>query len=211
LTEDRYQAVAGMLRLEFRRLGELIECERVGSSTIREKNRRSARLVVIEALQKVAAALEDVASLYRSSLSPEEIIDEARFQHRLVVVTKPRMAFFDGDKLNVDWNKKSKPWELLRYLAAKGERLECVDQYDLSGSPSPSALSTTKGRLCKYLMDSDPSPNSPASQLACRIETTKDGEYYLDLPPNKMKLLDLEYLGANEWTVDPAEFEGVTH
>lgn len=184
LTEDRYQAVVVMLRLEFRRLGELIEYEQVDSSTIREKSRRSARLVVIDALQKVAAALEDVAPFYRSSLSPKELIDEARFQYRLVVVTKPRMAFFDGDQLSVDWNKKSKPWELLRYLAAKGEQLKCVDQYDPSGNPSPSAMSTTKGRLCQYLMDSEPTPNSPASQLACCIETTKEGEYYLNLAPH---------------------------
>jgi hypothetical protein len=55
----------------------------------------------------------------------------------------------------------------------------------------------------------DDSTNSPASQLASRIEKATGGEFYLDLEPDQVKLLDLEKLGANDWTVDPSQFEVV--
>lgn len=206
LSEDCYQAKAGILGLEFRRLCELIEYDQVDPRTIQESGRRQASIVVMDAIQQVLAAIEDVAELYRSELSPDEIINEARSRHRLVVVTRPRMAFFDGVKLNIDWNRQKRPWELLRFLAAKGERLDCVDRYHLSGSPTPHALSNLKSRLCKILMESDDLPDAPATQLAARIEHA-DGEMRLDLPPGEIKVVDLEASGADEWTIDPTEFE----
>jgi hypothetical protein len=209
VTEDRYQVTAEILRREFRRLFEVVEYGLVASSTVREAHRRGAMIVDLDSVQQVAAALADVAELYRQSVCPVELIEEARTLHRLVVVTKPRMAFFDGVKLDIDWNAMSTSWELLLHLAARAERLVGVDQYDLGGVPNARVLSTRKYRLCKYLLDSDDSLNSPASQLASRIGKASGGEYYLDLDPDQVKLLDLEKLGADEWTVDPSEFEVV--
>ena len=160
----------------------------------------------MDAIQQVLAAIEDFAELYRRELSPEEIINEARSRYRLVVVTRPRMAFFDGEKLNIDWNRKKRPWELLQFLAAQGERLDCVDRYHLSGSPTPHALSNLKSRLCKILMESDELPDAPATQLAALIEHA-DGEMRLDLLPDEIKVVDLEANGVDEWTIDPTEFE----
>jgi hypothetical protein len=170
VTEDRYQVTAEILRREFRRLSEVVECALVDSSTFREARRRPAMIVDLDSVQQVAAALADVAELYRQSVCPVELIEEARTLHRLVVVTKPRMAFFDGVKLDVDWNAMSKSWELLLHLAARAERLDGVDQYDLDGAPGAGVLSTRKYRLCKYLINSDDSTNSPAAQLASRID-----------------------------------------
>ncbi|MDA1013987.1 MAG: hypothetical protein O3A00_05990 [Planctomycetota bacterium] len=206
LREDIYQAKSGMLGLEFRRLFELIEYDQVDARTIQESGRRQASIVVMDAIQQVLAAIEDVAELYRRELSLEEIINEARSQYRLVVVTRPRMVFFDGEKLNVDWNRKNRPWELLRFLAAQGERLDCVDRYHISGSPTPHALSNLKSRLCKILMESDDLPNVPATQLAALIEHA-DGAMRLDLAPDEIKVVDLEDSGADEWTIDPTGFE----
>jgi hypothetical protein len=206
LREDYYQTRAGMLGLEFRRLFELIEYDQVDSGTIQESGRRQASIVVMDAIQLVLAALGDIAELYRRDLSPEEIINEARLQNRLVVVVRPRMAFFDSEKLKVDWNRHNRPWELLRFLAAQGERLDGVDRYHLSGSPTPHALSNLKSRLCKILMEIDDSADAPAAQLAARIEHV-DGEMRLDLTPDEIKVIDLEDSGADEWTVDPTEFE----
>ncbi|MEK6234593.1 MAG: hypothetical protein N2C14_07760, partial [Planctomycetales bacterium] len=206
LREDYYQAKVGLLGLEFRRACEPIEHDQVDSRTIRESGRRQASIVVMDAIHRVLAAIEDVAELYRRELSPEEIINEARLRYRLVVVTRPAMAFFDGEKLRVDWNRKKRPWELLRFLAAQGERLDCVDRYRLSGSPSPHALSNLKHRLCKFLMESDDAADAPGGQLATRVEHV-DGEVRLDLQPNEIKVIELGDNAADEWTVDPSEFD----
>jgi hypothetical protein len=204
--ESLYQACAGMLRSQFRHRVELVECQWINATTIQESGRRQASIVVMDAIEQVLSAIEDVAELYRRELSPEEIINEARSRYRLVVVTRPRMAFFDGEKLNIDWNRKKRPWELLQLLAAQGERLDCVDRYHLSGAPTPHALSNLKSRLCKILMESDDLPDAPATQLAALIEHV-DGETRLDLPPDEIKVVDLEANGADEWTIDPTEFE----
>ena len=206
LTEDRYQVPADMLGLEFWRLCELIEYDHSGGVSIRESSRRQTRLIVMDSLQKVAGALADIAPMYRQAVSPEDIIGEARYQYRLLVVTNPRMVFFDGVLLSVNWNRQNRPWELLLNLAAQRTRLAGVDRYALSGSPSPHGLSGIKYRLSKILMELDELSTAPGAQLASRIEITKEREFYLDLAPAEIQVLDLERLGANEWTVDPAEF-----
>jgi len=205
LPESHCQVSGKMLRVQFRRRGELIECERVDAGRIREIGRREASLIDIESVHTILAAIEDVAELYRRDLFPEEIIDEARSRYRLVVVAQPRMAFFDGVKLDIDWNRQGRLWELCQLLAEHGERLECVDRHHLSGSPRPHAFTNLKSRLCRILMESDDSPNGPATQLAALIENV-EGEMRLDLPPNKIKVINLSG-GADEWNVDPSEFD----
>jgi hypothetical protein len=54
---------------------------------------------------------------------------------------------FVGRSACSPWNAMSKPWELLLHLATRAERLDGVDQYDLSGAPGAGVLSTRKYRL----------------------------------------------------------------
>jgi hypothetical protein len=207
LREDIYQAKAGILGLEFRRLFELIEYDQVDARTIQESGRRQASIVVMDAIQQVLAAIDDVAELYRRELSPEEIINEARTQHRLVVVTKPRLVFWDAVELGINWNRKSASWEMLLHLAAHAEQLDGIDQYDLSGVMDNRALSVRKFNLCKHLRNAE--VGSPAAQLAAHLEKVPRGECYIDLQPSEVKVLDLERLGADEWTVDRNEFSSI--
>jgi hypothetical protein len=51
--------------------------------------------------------------------------------------------------------------------------------------------------------------NRSTSWRAILIRPWPLGEFYLDLEPVQVKLLDLEKLGANDWTVDPSQFEVV--
>ena len=206
LSEDRYQAPAGMVGLEFRRLFELIEYDQPDGVSIRESSRRQTPLIVVDSVQKVAGALADIAPMYRQALCPEDIIEEARHRYRLLVVTNPRMVFFDSVLLRINWNRKNKLWEFLQQLAARGAQLASVDRYHLNGAPSQHTMNQTKYRLSKLLLELDDSPTAPGANLAARIEHSKEREFHLDLATTEIQVLDLENLGANEWTVDPAEF-----
>lgn len=92
------------------------------------------------------------------------------------------------------------------FLAAKGAQRDCVDRYHLSGSPSPHALSNLKSRLCKLLIESEDSASQTAAQLATHIEHSH-GEMRLQLAPDEIKVIELSGYGADEWNLDPAEFD----
>ena len=65
------------------------------------------------------------------------------------------------------------------------------------------ALSVRKFNLCKHLRNAEVgSPDCSPARLP-HLEKVPRGECYIDLQPSEVKVLDLERLGADEWTVDP--------
>ncbi|MCY2995961.1 MAG: hypothetical protein NTY19_50140 [Planctomycetota bacterium] len=200
---------AAMLRFFFRHTGEITEIELLDAQKARVVGHRKAQLVDMSLVRSVAAALDDLEEMYEEGVMPEDLINEARTQHRLVVVVSPRMVFWDGVKLDVDWNGKDKSWEMMLLLAARAEQLEGVDQHGLSGAHDNRGLSVRKHNLIKQLTADNRVGNSPAAELAARIEKRPKGECYLDLEPNEVKVLELGAVRADGWTVDPRDFEDI--
>ncbi|MCA9069044.1 MAG: hypothetical protein KDA84_08985 [Planctomycetaceae bacterium] len=196
---------AAMLRKLFRHTGEIIEVERLGNSKGRVVSRRKAQLVDWKLIQQVAAALEDVTPLYESDISSEDLINEARSQYRFVLVQNPRMVFWDGQKLAIEWDNKPKLWELLEQLALRGAD-EGVDRDHLTGTPSPQAMSTRRNRLRNCLCEAANETAASGQQLASRIQRIQDGLCKIALNSGEIKVLDLE---SDAWLIDCQEFEQI--
>ncbi len=197
---------AAVLRSLFRRRGELTEVQPPNAKAGPVVGRREAQIVDMKLVRMVAAALDDLKEMYEQETMPEDLINEARSKHRLVVVVSPRMVFWDGVNLGINWNRKEKSWEMLMHLAAHAEELKGVDQFRLSGVRTHRGLSVRKHNLIKHLTPDNSTDDSPAAQLAARIQKNAGGECYLELKPHEVKVLDLSALGADSWTIDLKDF-----
>eukprot|EP00913_Durusdinium_trenchii_P022830 g21434.t1 len=102
MTADCYQAKAGILGLEFRRLHELIEFDQVDSKTIQESGRRQANIVVMGAIHKVLAALEDVAELYRQSLRLRSCCPSKKVKRTREDIRREQQALLEKNKGEID-------------------------------------------------------------------------------------------------------------
>ena len=149
-------------------------------------------------VRQVAAAMDDVQELYHQGIMPEDLIDEARHRYRLLVVERPRMVFWDGALVEIDWNGREKSWELMLNLAAAAESLQDMDRFALTGASTGRRLSVRKHELTRLLMEAE-----HGAELAAHIEKIRGGCVHLTLDSSEVNVLDVT---ADEWTLDPAEF-----
>jgi hypothetical protein len=191
-------AVSATIRCFFRHGGEIIEVERLCRHRFREVGRHRASLIDMNLIRQVAAALDDVKQLYHHGIMPEDLIEEARHSYRLLVVERPRMVFWDGDLLEIDWNNRDKSWELMLNLAAAAEGLQDMDRFALTGASTDRMLSIRKHELTKLLMQT-----AHGLELAAHIEKIRGGRVHVTLDPGEVHVLDV---ATDEWTLDPAEF-----
>jgi hypothetical protein len=191
-----------MLGKFFRRRGTVVEVEQVGPREVKEVGRHAAQLVDTELIQQVAAALSDITELYEQGMHADDLIEEARTQYRLVVVVRPRLLFWDGERLDLNWDSAEKPWNLLLNLAVQAEGLLPLHSYELTGVKDNRDLSVRKVKLIELL-----SRTEPGEKLGVLIEKARRGNCRLALEAQDVKVLELE---ADAWTVDVDEFKPAT-
>jgi hypothetical protein len=101
-------------------------------------------------------------------------VDEAIFQNKLVLIEKPKQAFWNGEPIEVEWQgKDAAQWSFIWELSKKNKRSQTVDHFDFGEKTNASMLSTRKGRLVNH-------PRFPPS-LEMWIKSKKCCGYWLDL------------------------------
>jgi hypothetical protein len=187
--EDWVRTSGAVLRAHVRHRGEVVTVEPIGPRLARMVERSTAMIVDMVLLEQVAAALHDVAELYRQAVSPEDMIEEAVQSHDLVVLLSPRAVCWKGRKVGPNWHDHPQPWDFLVQLAEAATKGQGVDCYNFGDGVTHRDLSVRKYELARLLPD----------DLGVLLEKTRSGPCRLALPPEKIAILDLD---ADAWTVD---------
>jgi hypothetical protein len=188
----------GVLKAFFRHRGTVKEIELISHGRARVVGTKTASLVDTNLIRQVAAALDDLGEIYRRGAHPDEIIEEARSQYALLVVVRPRLVFWNGERLALEWNDAEKSWNLLLNLAVRAEGKLPLHAFTLTGVRTNRDQSVRKLHLRRYL-----SSVPHGDELAARIEKHRGGDCYLDMDSGAVKVLDLD---ADDWTVEVNSF-----
>jgi hypothetical protein len=186
------------LRSFFRHQGTVILAEQKDDGRLHQVGTRPASLVDVQLIRQVAAAMEDLATLYHQGVHANDMIAEAKDQFRLVVVVSPRMVFWNGTLLELVWDKAEKYWNMMLHLAVKTEGKLPLHDFKLTGVKKHRDVTVRKSHLQNFL-----SRTAAGEELAARIDKPRGGDCLLDLEPADVKVFDLD---ADEWTVDVNEF-----
>lgn len=187
-----------MVRSFFRHRVEITLAEERNDHRLYQVGKRSASLVDAQLVRQVAAAMEDLATLYHQGVHADDLIAEAKDRFKLLVVVNPRMVFWEGKLLELLWDKAEKYWNLMLYLAVKTEGKLPLHNFKLTGIKKHRDLTTRKSHLQEFL-----SGVGAGAELAVLIEKARGGDCLLNLDPAEVKVLDLD---ADEWLVAVPEF-----
>jgi hypothetical protein len=121
----------------------------------------------------VAAALAEVAGLYRSEPDPEDVIQENCRKVPLVIVDGRgrRDLYWHGELVDADWETSARAWTLMVALAANAKRGQGVDAASELGISLKDAKYDLKRLLPSELFD---------------LIKTRRGVYRLTLPRDKL-------------------------
>ena len=121
----------------------------------------------------VAAALAEVAGLYRSEPDPEDVIQENCRKVPLVIVDGRgrRELYWHGELVDADWETSARAWTLMVALAANARRGQGVDAASDLGISLKDAKYDLKRLLPSELFD---------------LIKTRRGVYRLTLPRDKL-------------------------
>ena len=135
--------------------------------------------------------LREVGQRYDDS---QRTVDEAILQNKLVLIEKPKQAFWNGEPIEMEWEEKdAAQWSFFWELSKKSKRSQTVDPTDIGEKATATRLSTRKGRLVNH-------PLFPPS-LKMWIKSKKRCGYWLDLPPHDIRIFLVDEEGKiTEWT-----------
>ncbi|MCB9922378.1 MAG: hypothetical protein H6822_12940 [Planctomycetaceae bacterium] len=124
------------------------------------------------------------------SVDVDEAIRMAVAGGGLVVVERPRAAYWKGEEVEVDFAKYGEPWAFLWELARHGKAGQPVDRDTFNGSAG--TVAKLKHRLTKM-------PEFPVD-LNDSIEVVGRGTQQLQLPREQIRVFELKGLEAlGEW------------
>lgn len=160
--------------------------EEQSNGTFRHIKQERASLCDPAVIRKVAQALMDIKSIYEVPDSPEDLIDWARDQSRLVLVDhSPRQVFWDGEPIAQKWDTETVQWNLLWILACNPGRT--VDK-EMLYKPQGQKISSRRTRLKELL--------NGCEALNQLIETVRGQGYRLELKSDDITLLESDGLGG---------------
>jgi hypothetical protein len=144
---------------------------------------RILRYRTSEPLERIAAALPDLRWLLPSAAPRRANTDKVIAAGGLVLVDRPKAAYWEGQRLVADWDRHAKPWEFLRALATKALLVASVGETDLYSEPK--GASTMANRLARL------KPLIPPT-LRRRIIPAGLRAYRLHLDRGRIHLLETE-------------------
>ena len=109
-------------------------------------------------------------------------IDTATSTTSLVLVERPRQAFWRQDPIDIDWDRHAASWSFFWELARKAKQKKAITHFDIGEKCTATALATRKGRLVNHR-------RFPA-KLGILIEAAKGGGYRMELPPQEIRLFE---------------------
>jgi len=150
------------------------------SQGILEHNIRSAR--DLETVERIAAALGDLRHLYREMTPAQSDLEAAIATGRLVLIRRGPEVYWEARRIDCDWHRHRKPWEMLWQLAANARMASPVNDIDLyQRHVSPSTMYNRWERLQSLL---------PASLRRYVFPGNQRATYRLQLPIHEIHLFD---------------------
>jgi hypothetical protein len=187
LTDEQREQLGGTLPTAYERLGTV-------GMWMTLHNRWSQPRAIIELarelsliaeadyrwLDRKVAAIDPIPAIQDD---PEELIERARQQHRLVLVQGggARRMYWNGEAIDARWEHRSTIWDLLWKLAQSAERRSAVGWDEVVGGRGPRTLTDRRSKLKGFVPDS----------FNALIEPDHSGGYRLKLQPSEIKLIEL--------------------
>ena len=125
-------------------------------------------------LQEIDEAYED----------PHETRQAAITSGALVLIEHPHTAYWEGEEIELNWERNAALWQLLWGLSVLAKRRRPLDCFDLGEFTTSQATADRKCRLVNH----DTFPVS----LQTLIETQGQGTYRLQLPPERIRIFAIE-------------------
>ena len=110
-----------------------------------------------------------------------------------VLSDRPREAYWSGQEIEIDWDKKSKSWDFLLTLARRSKAGSCIDSTCFGERVNKNIVTKLKSRLTGETVF--------PSDLAALIEVVGFGSQQLALSPERIRIF--ERSGGDsirEWT-----------
>ncbi len=161
-------------------MGLATECLRYGTGTLRNAVSHRHLSAVTD---RIATAVRSLRLLDETTPANRSEVDRAIEAGGLVLVKQPRAAYWATQRLDVDWDRHAKDWELLLRLVEKaraGMRVEDLDLY--AEAPATSTMATRKHRLSLHL----------PRDLREKILSRGSRAYLLDLPAKQLRIFEIE-------------------
>lgn len=110
----------------------------------------------------------------------------------LVLIERPRQAFWCGTEIELDWTRRDADWNYLWELCRAAKRGVPLDRTAFSDEYAPDYLTKTKSRLSR-------SPAFPV-RLTERIHSAGSRSQSLDVPRDQIRLFQVEEVPVlREW------------
>jgi hypothetical protein len=122
----------------------------------------------------------------------EEAVADAIASRHFVLVERPREAYWNGEKINVDWNRYDVPWGFLWELGRHAKAGQPVDRLTFGDNANSDVVTKLKSRLSR--MDGIP------VDLVDLIKVVGRGTQQLSLSPARIRIFEssgIDTLG--EW------------
>lgn len=124
---------------------------------------------------------------------PEEMVSLAVRAGGLVIVESPRAAHWQGQLIEIDWQRRDSLWNYLLELARHSKGGRSIDRTCFGDNVGMNHLAQQKNRLTGLR-------NFPLSLGDC-ISSAGRGSQILDLSPSQIRILQLETIESlREWT-----------
>ncbi len=114
---------------------------------------------------------------------PEETLQAAIGSVALVLVARPRAAYWKGKPIDVDWKRRSVLWNFLWELCRLAKTGAPIDCMDLGESAHPDSVTKKKSRLLNE--------SGFPVELGDRIVPVGTGTQKLDVPPAEIRMFEL--------------------
>ena len=110
----------------------------------------------------------------------------------LVVVETPREAYWNGNEIEIDWNRHSAKWDFFWELVRRAKAGRPVDSFAFSDDTHRDFVTKQKSRLCKL-------SNFPV-ELVSQIEPVSRGTQRLMIPRERIHVFELDGVESlREW------------
>ena len=177
------EAIARLIRTYIRPREEVFSNEGNGNGIATVVNRQGVPRCLPAMISGVAESLMTVKELYRRPIDPSDLIETLRHERRLLLVdSRPRAIFWDGNKLPADWDDNVALFDLLWKIAVFRKHNKQPIAEQLSGDGKKGSLKHRRLRLKTHL----------PKDLDSLIQSARPGSYCLHLGPESISTLRLD-------------------
>ena len=126
------------------------------------------------------------------SLDVDEALSVAIAQGDLVLVERPRAAYWNNEEISIDWNRHGAHWEFFWELGRQAKAGQPIDRFTLSENAHADIVAKRKSRLTTM-------SDFPVD-LTDLIESVGRGTQQLMIPRERIRIFELDGLETlREW------------